>query len=101
MDIIDLLEPITLENIYELKPGEWIWDNKYAIKRAHKRSLELETTIEPIGFRQIHVLDLKDFGPLFSNRPFMLSECHTLKFEPVYPYFTKNRFYKFKKEYKL
>ena len=63
------LIPITRENIYMLNPGDWIWDDKPIERSEHERSLAPETITEPIGFRQIHILDLKDFGTIYNNKP--------------------------------
>lgn len=68
------LIPITRENIYALKPGEWIWDDKLIERKVHRRSLGNETISEPIGFRQIHILDLDSFAAGWNTKPFMLSD---------------------------
>lgn len=97
---MDLFVPITFENIYALKPGEWIWDDKEVEKRVHRRTLGGETLMEPIGFRQIHVLDLKDFGTIFNSKPFMLSHYdHANDWRhggAHWEYFEEGRFYMFK-----
>ena len=87
------LVPITQYNIYSLKPGNWIWDDKLVERREHKRSLWPETTTEPIGFRQIHILDLKDFGTIFNNQPFMLSDIDGRNPGPRWVHFEEDRFY--------
>ena len=87
------LVPITRENIYALRPGEWIWDDKMIERRKHERSLTPETTTEPIGFRQIHILDLKDFNTMFNNQPFMLSDIDGRNPGPRWVYFEDSRFY--------
>ena len=96
---MNLLELITTENIHELQPGEWIWDSKLIERREHARSLNHKTITEPIGFRQIDILDLKVFQR-FSWTPFMLTNI-----DSSYPhrphswvYWENNRFYRFKKE---
>lgn len=95
----DIFEPITYDTLHELVPGEWIWDNKLTERREHKRSLDNATVTEPIGFRQIDILDL-DLYPQYSSKPFMLSGAaysgnHT---GLEWVYFELGRFYKFKKE---
>ena len=98
---INLLEPITYENIKELSPGEWIWDNKQIEKCPHRRTLSSDSTIfEAAGFRQIHILDLDNLK--FSNKPFMLSlSANGLRYRQFiseWVYFEEGRFYRFKKE---
>ena len=88
--------PITRENIYSLKAGEWIWDDKMVARRKHGRSIYLETITEPIGFRQIHILDLKEFGTVFTNCPFMLSDIDDDRSKHRWVCFEEGRFYKFK-----
>lgn len=99
-----LFEPITYENISELVPGEWIWDNKVETKLAHEASLYHKTfVLEPVGFRQVHILRLSDF-PRFTSKPFMLSTVGYTSYNPN-PYewviFEEGRFYRFKKEVNL
>lgn len=96
MDILNLLEPITYENIHELHPGEWIWDSKIYARRAHRKSIYIESVAEPIGFRQVHILDIQDF-PAFSTKPFMLSSIDNIGFGrgTEWVYFEEGRFYKF------
>lgn len=89
------LIPITYENIYALKPGEWIWDDKLIDRREHKRSLDNVTITEPIGFRQIHILDLKDFGTMWNTKPFMLSDIDRGNGSHEWTYFEEGRFYMF------
>lgn len=99
--ITDLLELITKENIYELQPGDWIWDNKLIERRAHKRTLSNETITEPIGFRQIHILDIDTRYGLVYSKPFMLSNNHDSWYQGSnWEIFELNRYYKFKKEVK-
>lgn len=93
---LELLEPITLDNIHTLKPGDWIWDNAIITRRAHKRSLGGEYIKEPTGFRQIHILDLKDFG-LYSHQPFMLSNVYSAT-GASWVYWTEGQFWKFREE---
>lgn len=90
-----IFELITHENIHELHPGEWIWDNKPQARRAHKRSIYNESILEPIGFRQIHILDLETHP---KTKPFMLSSIDNIGFGSgtSWVYFEPNRFYKFK-----
>ena len=99
--IINLLESITYENIKELSPCEWIWDNKQIEKCPHRRTLSSDSTIfEAAGFRQIHILDLDNLK--FSNKPFMLSlSANGLRYRQFiseWVYFEEGRFYRFKKE---
>lgn len=87
------LVPITRENIYTLKPGDWIWDDKLIERREHKRSLYSEKITEPIGFRQIHILDLDGFRS-WNNKPFMLSSIDSTHYSNYsWVYFEENRFY--------
>ena len=107
---INLLEPITYENIKELSPGEWIWDNKQIEKLPHIRTLfeklphirtlsNDSTIFEAAGFRQIHILDL--YCLRFSNKPFMLSlAANGLRYQQFiseWVYFEEGRFYRFKR----
>ena len=96
MDIENLMELITYENIHDLHPGEWIWDSKRHARRAHKASVYIESTVEPIGFRQIHILDLAGFG-VYSSKPFVLSSIDNTGFGrgTEWVYFEEGRFYKF------
>lgn len=95
MDVMELMEPITRIDItYELKPGEWIWDSKLVRRRAHERSLMHEPVLEPVGFRQIHILNTEDF-PRFTSKPFMLSDIDRGGYN--WEYFEEGRFYRFKK----
>ena len=96
---INLLEPITHENIKELSSGEWIWDNKQIEKWPHRRTLSSDNTIfEAAGFRQIHILDLDYL--LFSNKPFTLSlAANGVRYRQLiseWEYFEEGRFYRFK-----
>ena len=96
MDILNLLEPITHNNLQELHPGEWIWDSKIHARRAHKPSIYIESIAEPIGFRQIHILALKNYSS-FSSKPFMLSSIDNSGFGKGTEWvnFEEGRFYKF------
>lgn len=96
--IMNLLEPITYDNIHELKPGEWIWDDKPKTRRQHRRSLSKDTIIEPTGFRQIHIMDeddVRDFKWCNAS-PFMLSTIDDDKINYVWANFKEGRFYRFK-----
>ena len=73
---LELMEPITLDNIHKLKPGEWIWDNRVVHRLAHKSSFDNEHISEPTGFRQIHILDVGDLGS-YTHHPFMLSNVYS------------------------
>lgn len=98
MDVMEFLEPITYENIHELQPGEWIWDNSLVKRRPHNRSIGDETITEPIGFRQVHILDLKLY-PHYIGKQFMLSEvAGFISGGYEWVYFSKNRFYRFKRK---
>lgn len=97
---MSLLEPITVDNIHELQPGEWIWDNKDTERNKHGRSLALEYTpiIEPYGFRQIHILDLNGFMQ-WQFKPFMLTTIHSgYGSSYTWTYWAEGRFYRFKRE---
>ena len=98
---MELFELITSENIHELQPGEWIWDIKEEARRAHKKSIYHESVVEPIGFRQVDILDL-ELWPRWSSKPFMLSSIDNIGFGrgSNWVYFEENRFYRFKKENK-
>ena len=96
MDVMKFLEPITVDNIYELEPGEWIWDNCLVTRLVHERCLDKKITKEPIGFRQIDILNLKSFG-VFNIHPFMLSSIDNIR-GSSWEYFEPGRFYRFKKE---
>lgn len=95
MDVMNFLVPITHENLYSLRPGEWIWDNQIIQRRIHKRDLDGTMIDEPAGFRQIDILDL-DFFPRWSSTPFMLSEIDSGRSSWVY--FEEGRFYMFKRD---
>lgn len=95
-----IMEPITYENINELEPGDWIWDNIPVEKRAHERTpinrIEDVRITEPYGFRQIHILEDE---PELSNSPFQLSTVASpspIAYEWVFFEDGKDRFYKFK-----
>ena len=94
---MDLFEPITMDNISELEPGEWIWDNHMVSRREHRKCFG-EEIIEPTGFRQIDILDL-DLFPRWSSRPFMLSSIDH-RHGATWTRFENNRFYKFKRTFK-
>lgn len=95
MNILDLMEPITPENLHELTPGEWIWDNETVSRRIHTRQLGDDRVTEPIGFRQIHILDADENR--YWMQPFMLSTIDS-RDSHVWVHLIPNRFYKFKKE---
>ena len=97
LNISDYLEPITRENIHLLKEGEWIWDNDTIFRREHRQTLHPKEIADRIGFRQIHILDLKLY-PQWSSKPFMLSSIDKGYYE--WTYFEEGRFFMFKrKEY--
>ncbi len=92
---LDILEPITLDNLSELKEGDWIWDNKDTYRRIHGRSLSNLQTFEPIGFRQIDILDIQSFKS-YGGKLFMLSDIDAYRSNRTWTYFELGRFYKFK-----
>lgn len=94
------LELITGENIHELEPGDWIWDDGLRTRSAHERSLTWHNIEETIGFRQIHILDLDFPYGLRYSKPWMLSDIDSYNGGYAWEIFDYNRFYKFKKEKK-
>ena len=88
-----ILTPITRDNIHVLKPGDWIWDDKMVERRVYKRSLRADKIMEPIGFRQIYILDLTDFDSQLRNKPFMLSDIDSDYHTHTWVNFEENRFY--------
>ena len=94
LDIVNELEPITRENIYQLEEGEWIWDNDTIFRREHRQTLHTKEIADRIGFRQIHILDLKRY-PRWSSKPFMLSSID--KGCNEWTYFEEGRFFMFKR----
>lgn len=97
-DILRFMEPITEENIGELKPGDWIWDNRIIIRKEHKRSMgNYETIIEPVGFRQIDILDTDGLGR-WTWMPFMLSTIDYDTTRREWVYFSEGRFFRFRRE---
>ena len=95
MNMLDLMEPITPENLHELTPGEWIWDNDAISRRDHKRQISDGRVTEPIGFRQIHILDADENR--YWMQPFMLSTIDS-RGSHVWEHLEPNRYYKFKKK---
>lgn len=95
--IPSIFEPITFENVRELQPGEWIWDNKMIFRRAHKKSIYPDYIEEPIGFRQINVLDIDSVPYL---KPFMLSAIDGDRGYHLWECLEDGRFYKFRKDLK-
>ena len=91
---MNILEPITETDLYTLKPGEWIWDNKRVAKAVHKRTLSYQKTYEPIGFRQIHILDARNY-PKYTDKPFMLTN-HLSETANVWEPFEEGRYFRFK-----
>ena len=94
-NIMDILEPITEENIVDLKPGDWIWDNQPIIRDEHRASLRPTKITEPYGFRQVDILDISYLR--WSGKPFMLSNANDGKSGCKWVYFQRDRFFKFKK----
>lgn len=97
-DLHDMFEPITSENVNELKPGEWIWDNKETIRKDHVNDYVRDNILEPIGFRQIDILEKSDIYPQYSDMPFTLSVFDGGSTGYRWVPFEENRFYRFKKE---
>lgn len=93
---MSLFETITRENVFELEPGEWIWDNSIITRHAHERYLDERYIHEPVGFRQIDILNL-DLFPTWSSKPFMLSTIDRYG-EREWVYFEEGRFYRFKRK---
>lgn len=93
---LDILEPITKDNLHELQPGEWIWDNLPIERGAHKKSMVYEAITEPIGFRQIDILDFNLY-PNYSRHPFMLSTIDKFYNNTEWAAFEEGRYFKFKK----
>lgn len=97
-EIMALLEPITFENVRELRPGEWIWDNRSTLREIHAKSLLVRGLIsEPIGFRQIDILDLKLF-PQWSSKPFRLTTVDKCDQKTEWVIFEEGRFYRFRRK---
>lgn len=94
----DSLELITEYNIQDLEPGDWIWDDKLALRVEHKRSLNRHQIMEPSGFRQIHILDIDWSYGLRYSKPWMLSTFDDWRGGYAWEIYDYNRFYKFKKE---
>lgn len=95
MDVMEYLVPITRYDLDKLKPGEWIWDNQPIERRIHKKTLCDEKITEPIGFRQIDILDLELY-PRWSSKPFVLSTIDSDYGRREWVYFEEGRFYRFK-----
>lgn len=96
--MLDFLEPITPENISDIKPGEWIWDNTLCERKEHKRTIFAEVISEPCGFRQVDILDIDRYRPLEYSKPWMLSTIDGDHGHYVWEIYERGRFYKFKKE---
>lgn len=96
--MFDFMEPITKYNIHDLKPGEWIWDKALCERSEHKRTIFAEKTLEPIGFRQIHILDIDRYHTLQYSKPWMLSTIDGDHGHYAWEIYERGRFYKFKKE---
>lgn len=104
-----IMEPITYENINELKPGDWIWDGMQIEKEVHVKTKtpnphinprENYTVIEQYGFRQIHTIDETAVNAIknrIANSPFQLSvNVSQDAYEWIWFEHDKDRFYKFK-----
>ena len=96
MKLMKILEPITAENLNELRPGEWIWDRQLIVKNAHKRTMRVETIIEPVGFRQIHILNVDDY-PRKTTKPFLLSD--SIQGGNFWTEFKEGIFFRIKREF--
>lgn len=92
---LNILEPITLDNLSELKEGDWIWDNKPIERRNHGKTFSTTRISEPIGFRQIDILDIEMFTKC-GSKLFLLSRIDSDIYNPAWVYFESGRFYKFK-----
>ena len=95
-ELVKLMEPITRYNIDQLELGEWIWDNLIVSKPNHGRKLGHEEIQEPIGFRQVHILEDDSFLKRHSSKFFMLSDIDHGGYRWVN--FEEGRFYMFKKK---
>lgn len=95
--LIDILEPITYDNLYELQEGEWIWDSKIVEKRDHGRHLNTPFIEEQIGFRQIQILDI-DYFVKYGGQTFMLTTSNNYKNNiRTWEYFEPGRYFRFKR----
>ena len=95
---MELLEPITRDDICDLEEGEWIWDNKLHFHRAFGRNIERREIRIPIGFREIQILDTELY-PRYSSKPFMLSGSnHNGKGGCEWVHFEEGRFFRLRKE---
>lgn len=92
----ELMEPITRDNIDQLQLGEWIWDNHIVERIEHGRTLTCDTIHEPIGFRQVHILEDDPFLKNHSSRLFNLSDIDHRNYRWVD--FEEGRFYMFKRK---
>ena len=88
MKLMKVLEPITAENLSELRPGEWIWDNKKVRKHPGER------IYEPIGFRKIGTLNVDFYFTGSNPSPFSLSSIQ--KGRDIWVKFEEGRFFRFK-----
>lgn len=93
---MNLFEEITPENVMDLKPGEWIWDNELIKRDEHRVCLNAKQIDEPIGFRLIRILNLKDAGGYYTKPFFLSSIDHGTS--DFWTCLEPKRFYKFKKE---
>lgn len=96
--MMELLEPITRDDLCELEEGEWIWDNKLYSRKPFGRHLDRGERIRvPIGFRQIEIMN--DLYPEWSGKPFMLSGSEYRNGgRSEWVYFEEGRFFRLRKE---
>lgn len=96
MNKVRNLIPITMNNIHELKPGDWIWDDKKVERARHAQCLDGSVIFEPCGFRIIHILRLD--RSVYDNKLFMLSDIDRGSISYTWEYFEEGRFFMFEKE---
>lgn len=96
---MELLEPITRDDICDLEEGEWIWDDKRYSRKLFGRHLDRGERISvPIGFRQIEILDL-DLYSRWSGKLFMLSGSEYRNGgRSEWVHFEEGRFFRLRKE---
>lgn len=104
MKLMNVMEPITKDNIDDLRPGEWIWDNKRVRRATHYHQMNdfasdgaksvCKDIYEPFGFRQIHILDT--LGGIVTGTPVFKLSTNSSDRAYVWARFEENRYYKFK-----
>lgn len=95
-ELLEMMKPITRDNIDRLRLGEWIWDNHSIEKSKHGKKLGWDKIQEPIGFRQVHIIEDDPFIRNHSSIVFMLSDTYRGGY--YWEYFEEGRFYMFRKE---